>query len=335
MQEELAVWLEKRPELVEWLSKHKELAEWMNQNNEFVKWAEHYKDKRVVIKYGAVIEHGLTAGEIAEEIILLKLCGIHPNIVHGGSTYINAALKEAFPEPPYKPRYTSLGDRITDGTKKSEVDGNYKGKTEVEIVHMVLSAISNEIVDLLKEYSPEGIEVKALGTSPEEPLFRCTQKSEEAQYVGKIEYLEEKLLPALYDENIIPVIPPLGYGVGKDSLMERLNINGDVAASYLASFYYDDELYIPQASDLLFITDVPGVHNINGELISSLTTDGAKERMENGIINKGMYAKVGASIDASEEGVKKAHIISGRSHYSLSTELFTNRGTGTVIVKER
>jgi len=243
----------------------------------------------------------------ALDVILLRYVGIKPVIVHGGGPQIGAMMKRLGKEPSFVG-----GMRVTD-------------EETVEIVEMVLvGKINKEIVGLINHHGG-----KAVGLSGKDGnLIRARRRlhrlpgGEEVdiRLVGEVETVNPQAIRLLEDSGFIPVIAPVG--VGPDG--ETYNINADLVAGEVAAAL--------GAEKLIHLTDVHGIQDENGRLISTLTKKEAERLMKGGVIDGGMLPKVESALGALTGGTSKAHIIDGRVPHAILLELFTREGIGTEIV---
>ncbi len=275
-----------------------------------------FKGKTFVIKYGgsAMVDESLRES-FARDIVLLKLVGINPVIVHGGGKHINEMLKRLEIEVEF-------------------VGGLRKTTEEVmHIVEMVLSGdINKDIVALINKHSGEN--VYAVGLSGRDGRLLKAKKidveyfveklgieppSGDIGLVGEVKEVNTRLLQVLIAQNYIPVIAPIG--VGEEG--EAYNINADIAAAAVAKAL--------KAEKLIYLTDTEGVKDKNGNLIKKLKDDQIEELIKDGTIKGGMIPKVRSAVEALKGGVKKVHIIDGRLPHSILLEIFTDEGVGTEI----
>lgn len=268
--------------------------------------------KTFVIKYGgaAQIDDELKT-TFAKDVVLLSFIGIRPIIVHGGGPKVSEIMKKMGKEPIFV-----QGQRVTD-------------KETMDIVEMVLGGLINkEIVALINRHGG-----KAVGLSGKDgglikakkKLIKKEDKTGEEEIidiglVGEIEAITPEILLSLEKNGFIPVISPIGFGMEG----ETYNINADFVASAIASAL--------NAEKLLLLTDVPGIKNKYGDVISSVNKKELKGLIANGIITGGMLPKVQSCTSALDSGVKKTHIIDGRIPHCLLLEIFTKEGIGTEII---
>ena len=259
-----------------------------------------FRGQVFVIKYGgaAQTDEGLK-NDFARDIVLLQLVGIKVVIVHGGGKKINSLLDKL-----------NIESHFEDGLRVTNKD-------TMEVVEMALSGLINkEITSLLVGHG-----ARAVGISgKDDGLLRASAFNlEKYGFVGKIDAVNEAVINALLKEDIIPVIAPIALGANATSY----NINADLAASAIAAKL--------RASKAIFLSDIKGVLDKNGELISKLDEAKIAELKNNGTISGGMIPKLEASLECIKAGAKAVHIIDGRLAHSLLLEIFTDEGIGSVI----
>ena len=259
-----------------------------------------FRGQVFVIKYGgaAQTDEGLKS-DFARDIVLLQLVGIKVVIVHGGGKKINSLLDKL-----------NIESHFEDGLRVTNKD-------TMEVVEMALSGLINkEITSLLVGHG-----ARAVGISgKDDGLLRASAFNlEKYGFVGKIDEVNEAVINALLKEDIIPVIAPIALGSNATSY----NINADLAASAIAAKL--------RASKAIFLSDIKGVLDKNGELISKLDEAKIAELKNNGTISGGMIPKLEASLECIKAGAKAVHIIDGRVAHSLLLEIFTDEGIGSVI----
>ena len=259
-----------------------------------------FRGQVFVIKYGgaAQTDEGLK-NDFARDIVLLQLVGIKVVIVHGGGKKINSLLDKL-----------NIESHFEDGLRVTNKD-------TMEVVEMALSGLINkEITSLLVGHG-----ARAVGISgKDDGLLRASAFNlEKYGFVGKIDEVNEAVINALLKEDIIPVIAPIALGANATSY----NINADLAASAIAAKL--------RASKAIFLSDIKGVLDKNGELISKLDEAKIAELKNNGTISGGMIPKLEASLECIKAGAKAVHIIDGRLAHSLLLEIFTDEGIGSVI----
>ena len=259
-----------------------------------------FRGQVFVIKYGgaAQTDEGLKS-DFARDIVLLQLVGIKVVIVHGGGKKINSLLDKL-----------NIESHFEDGLRVTNKD-------TMEVVEMALSGLINkEITSLLVAHG-----ARAVGISgKDDGLLRASAFNlEKYGFVGKIDEVNEAVINALLKEDIIPVIAPIALGANATSY----NINADLAASAIAAKL--------RASKAIFLSDIKGVLDKNGELISKLDEAKIAELKNNGTISGGMIPKIEASLECIKAGAKAVHIIDGRLAHSLLLQIFTDEGIGSVI----
>ena len=259
-----------------------------------------FRGQVFVIKYGgaAQTDEGLK-NDFARDIVLLQLVGIKVVIVHGGGKKINSLLDKL-----------NIESHFEDGLRVTNKD-------TMEVVEMALSGLINkEITSLLVAHG-----ARAVGISgKDDGLLRASAFNfEKYGFVGKIDEVNEAVINALLKEDIIPVIAPIALGANATSY----NINADLAASAIAAKL--------RASKAIFLSDIKGVLDKNGELISKLDEAKIAELKSGGTISGGMIPKLEASLECIKAGAKAVHIIDGRVSHSLLLEIFTDEGIGSVI----
>lgn len=268
--------------------------------------------KTVVIKYGgnAMINDELK-NSVMEDITLLKYIGMNPVVVHGGGPDINKALEKF----DIKSKFIN-GLRVTDSAT-------------MEVAQMVLVGKTNkEIVSLLNQKGGKAIGLSGIdGNLIECERYKTTIDGKETDlgYVGKITRINSKVLELMSRDEYIPVVAPIG--VGSDG--QSYNINADTVAGEIAAAL--------GAEKLMLLTDVEGVKisKESTEILAALTIDDVHDLIAKKIINGGMIPKVMGCIDALNKGVGRTHIIDGRIPHCILLEIFTYKGIGTMIMKDK
>jgi acetylglutamate kinase len=275
-----------------------------------------FRGKTFVIKYGgsAMIDEGLRES-FARDVVLLKLVGINPVVVHGGGKHINEMLRKL-----------DISVEFVGGLRKTTEE-------VMHIVEMVLSGdINKDIVALINKHSGEN--VYAVGLSGRDGRLLKAKKIDHRYFieklgieppsgdiglVGDVKEVNTRLLQVLIAQNYIPVIAPIGVGEAG----EAYNINADIAAAAVAKAL--------KAEKLIYLTDTEGVKDKNGNLIKKLKDDQIEELIKDETIRGGMIPKVRSAVEALKGGVKKVHIVDGRLPHSILLEIFTDEGVGTEI----
>ena len=277
-----------------------------------------YDRETVVIKYGghAMGEEGV-AKLFAADLVLLKLLGVHPVVVHGGGPQISRMLEKA-------------------GVKSTFVDGlRVTDSATMELAEMVLSgAINKEIVHYINRAGAEA-DVRGVGLSGKDARLITVEKTQKTRrdpdsniehivdlgFVGEPKTVDPKIVEALIyaDQDYVPVIAPIG--VSEEG--ETYNINADTVAGAVAGAL--------GAKRMLLLTDVAGVLGAGGELIRQMTVAEARQAIEDRVATGGMIPKLLTAIAAVEAGVEAVVILDGRRPHAMLTELFTEHGAGTLV----
>jgi len=267
-----------------------------------------FQGKTLVIKYGgAAMEQADLKEQFAQDVLLLRLVGIRPVIVHGGGPQIGALMKRLGKEP----RFVG-GMRVTD-------------EETVQIVEMVLvGKINKEIVGLINLHGGRAVGLSGKDAS----LLRARKRlhrmpdgtSADIGLVGEVEAVNPEPIRLLEENGFIPVIAPVGVGEAG----ETYNINADLVACDVAAALF--------AEKLIHLTDVTGINGEDGRLVSTLTKRDAERLIKAGVIDGGMLPKVESSLRALTGGAQKAHIIDGRVPHAILLEVLTKEGIGTEIV---
>ena len=277
--------------------------------SEALPYIRRFQDKTIVIKYGgnAMTEEHLKQG-FAKDVVLLKLVGMNPVVVHGGGPQINDLLKRVGKQGEF-----IQGMRVTD-------------RETMDIVEMVLGgAVNKEIVNLINQHGG-----KAVGLTGKDGGFIRARKmmvkhaDKAGEYidigqVGEVTHIDPALVALLDTQDFIPVIAPIG--VGEDG--EAYNINADLVAGKLAETL--------KAEKLILLTNTTGVLDKEGQLLTGLTAARVDELIADGTISGGMIPKIAMALEAVKNGVKSSHIIDGRVEHALLLEILTDEGVGTLI----
>ena len=271
-----------------------------------------FSGKTVVIKYGgnAMVDETLKSG-FARDIVLMKLVGINPVVVHGGGPQIGRLLERIGKE-----------SRFVDGMRVTDSE-------TMDVVEMVLGGLVNkEIVNLITRHGGRAVGL----TGKDGDLIRArklTIKRDSPEldvpeiidigHVGEVQSIDASIVDMLVNGDFIPVIAPIG--VGQDG--HSYNINADLVAGHMAE--------VLQAEKLILLTNTEGLLNKSGELLTGLDTHSVGRLIEDGTIHGGMLPKIGCALSAVNSGVRAAHIIDGRVEHAVLVELFTDEGVGTLI----
>lgn len=275
---------------------------------EALPYIQRFHGKTIVIKYGgnAMTDEKLKEG-FARDVVLLKLVGMNPVIVHGGGPQIDELLKRVGKKGEFV-----QGMRVTDAET-------------MDLVEMVLGGqVNKEIVQLINSHG--GAAVGLTGKDggfirAKKMMVRGPGENEmlDIGQVGEVEAIDPKIVQTLFGGGFIPVIAPIGFG----SRGESYNINADLVAGKVAE--------ILKAEKLVVLTNTSGVLDKNGNLLTGLTAKTVDELFADGTIHGGMLPKIGSALDAVKNGVNTCHIIDGRVAHALLLEILTSEGVGTLI----
>ncbi|MBW2135506.1 MAG: acetylglutamate kinase [Deltaproteobacteria bacterium] len=292
------------------------MQEWINKAQiliEALPYMRRFLGHTLVIKYGghAMKDEGLKQG-FAQDITLLKYLGLNPVVVHGGGPQISQTLQRMGIQSQFVE-----GLRVTDGETMDVVEMVLGGKVNKEIVNLI-NAAGGRAVGLTGK---DGQLIQAQKMH----LHRPRGQEEPPEIidigmVGQVTSIDTAVIETLQSHNFIPIIAPVGVGEAG----ETYNINADLVASQIAAAL--------KATKLILLTDVPGVLDEHGRLISTLTRELALEGISQGVIQGGMIPKVNCCLEAIAAGVAKSHIIDGRLLHAVLLEIFTDQGIGTEIV---
>jgi len=272
---------------------------------EALPYIQRFNRKIIVVKYGgsAMVDEELKRSVI-EDVVLLKLVGFKPIIVHGGGKEISRWVNKVGMEP----RFIN-GLRVTD-------------EDTMEVAEMVLNKVNKELVTLV-----QSLGVKAVGISGKDGQLLSVEKKlsdgQDIGFVGDVNEVNPKILYDLLEKDFLPVVCP----VGMDDEFNTYNINADDAACAIAKSM--------KAEKLAFLTDIEGVYRDYADkdsLISELPVDEAEKLIVDGNVGGGMIPKLDNCIQAIEHGVSRVHILDGRIPHCLLLEIFTNKGIGTAIL---
>ncbi len=268
-----------------------------------------YHGKTIVIKYGgnAMIEERLKES-FARDVILLKLVGMNPVVVHGGGPQIDEALKKIG-----KTGTFIQGMRVTDEETMEVVEWVLGGEVQQDIV-MLINHFGGQAVGLTGK---DGGLIRAKKMLV--PDEKQAGKMIDLGFVGEIEAINPAVVRALQDDAFIPVISPIGFSEEG----QAYNINADLVAGKMAEILH--------AEKLVMMTNIPGVMDKNGTLLTDLTAREIDGLFADGTISGGMLPKISSALDAAKSGVNSVHIIDGRIEHSLLLEILTEQAFGTMI----
>jgi acetylglutamate kinase len=271
-----------------------------------------FQGQTLVIKYGgAAMKEAELKASFAQDVTLLQFLGINPVVVHGGGPQVSQMLTQL--EVPT--RFVE-GMRVTDEVTMDVVEMVLAGKINKEIVNLI-NAAGGAAVGLSGK---DGMLLKAQKLEFYRPREDEPPEIIDIGLVGEVTQVNTALIRTLQAQHFIPVIAPVGVG----DHGETFNINADLVAGAVAAAL--------GATKLILLTDVPGVLDREGKLVSSLSRRQAMTMMEEGAIAGGMLPKVKCCLEALDEGVAKAHILDGRTPHVVVLEIFTDTGVGTEIV---
>jgi len=276
--------------------------------SEAMPYIQRFFDKTIVVKYGGnAMTDPQLQDSFARDVVLLKLVGMNPVVVHGGGPQINDLLKKVGKQGEFV-----QGMRVTD-------------EETMDVVEMVLGKVNKDIVNLINKHGG-----KAVGLTGQDGAFIRAEKlllesidepgrMLDIGLVGEISKIDPSIITFLDSGDFIPVIAPIG--VAPDG--ETLNINADLVAGKLAEVLH--------AEKLVLLTNTPGVLDKDGVLLTGLTPKQIDEMVADGTLSGGMLPKIGSALDAARGGVKSVHIIDGRVEHALLLEILTDEGVGTLI----
>ncbi|WP_313301511.1 acetylglutamate kinase [Diaphorobacter sp.] len=268
-----------------------------------------FHGKTMVIKYGgnAMTDPELQA-DFAEDVVLLKLVGMNPVVVHGGGPQIETALKRLGKKGEF-----IQGMRVTDSETMEVVEWVLAGEVQQDIVGLINQAGGKAV----------GLTGRDGGLMRAKKLKLLDNKDPNIEHdvgqVGDIVSIDPSVVKALQDDAFIPVVSPIGFGEENESY----NINADVVASKLAT--------VLKAEKLVLLTNIPGVLDKQGQLLTELTSREIDGLIEDGTISGGMLPKLAGAIDAAKSGVNAVHIVDGRVPHSMLLEILTDQAYGTMI----
>jgi len=277
--------------------------------SEALPYIRRFHGKTIVIKYGgnAMTDPALQEA-FAHDVVLLKLVGMNPVVVHGGGPQIDEALERIGKKSEF-----IQGMRVTD-------------EETMEVVEWVLAGeVQGDLVMLINRYGGQAVGL----TGKDGGMIRARKmrlqdrkdptKTYDVGQVGEIDSINPAVVKALQDDAFIPVISPIGFG--EDGL--SYNNNADVVAGKIAE--------ILKAEKLVMLTNTPGVLDKEGSLLTGLTARQIDELFEDGTISGGMLPKISSALEAAKSGVNAVHIIDGRVDHCLLLEILTDQGVGTMI----
>lgn len=288
-----------------------------NVLTEALPYIQRFTKRTIVVKFGgnAMVDEALQ-NSFARDIVLMKLVGMNPVVVHGGGPQIGALLDKL-----------NIQSQFVDGMRVTD-------SATMDVVEMVLGgAVNKQIVNLINNNGG-----KAIGLTGKDgqliqakKLLQKNTTSEQMNaseiidigHVGEVNKINVNVIDMLINSDFIPVIAPIGVGEDGDSY----NINADLVAGKIAE--------VLQAEKLMLLTNVSGLQDKQGQVLTGLTTQQVDELIDDGTIYGGMLPKIGCALDAVKSGVASAHIIDGRVAHAVLLEVFTDEGVGTLITNRK
>jgi acetylglutamate kinase len=268
--------------------------------SEALPYLQRYSGAVVVVKFGGnAMGDDAAMAEFARDVVLMRQVGVNPVVVHGGGPMINQMLEKLGIKSTFV-----RGKRVTD-------------KATVEVVEMILSGLVNKrIVQAINDQGGRAVGI----SGKDDDLMVCEADDPELGFVGRPVEMNVQVLRDLYAAGIIPVVAPVATGMADN---ETFNVNGDTAAGAIAGAL--------QADRLLLLTDVSGVKNAEGEVVTALTPEEVRQMIADNVIGGGMIPKVETALAALEQGVRAVTILDGRVPNACLLELFTDHGAGSQI----
>jgi acetylglutamate kinase len=286
-----------------------------NVLTEALPYIQRFTGKTIVVKFGgnAMIDEDLQ-NSFARDIILMKAVGINPVVVHGGGPQIGKLLEKL-----------SIKSEFVDGMRVTD-------SATMDVVEMVLGAtVNKQIVNLINNNGGQAIGItgkdghfiraKKLSVTRHLPEMSAPEIID-IGHVGEVESINTSVIDMLTNSDFIPVIAPIGVG----SKGESYNINADLVAGKIAE--------VLQAEKLMLLTNIEGLQDKQGNVLTGLCTQQVDDLIEDGTIYGGMLPKIGCALDAVKSGVNSAHIIDGRVSHAVLLEIFTDEGVGTLITND-
>jgi acetylglutamate kinase len=282
---------------------------------EALPYIQHFTEKTIVVKFGgnAMIDEALQ-NSFARDVVLMKLVGMNPIVVHGGGPQIGDLLKKL-----------NIESRFVDGMRVTD-------SATMDVVEMVLGgSVNKQIVNLINNNGGHAIGVtgkdgrliraKKMEVSHQTPEMKAPEIID-IGHVGEVASIDRSVIDLLVQGDFIPVIAPIG--VGKDGA--SYNINADLVAGKIAE--------VMQAEKLMLLTNVGGLQDKQGEVLTGLSTERVDALIKDGTIYGGMLPKIQCALDAVKSGVSSAHIVDGRVPHAVLLEIFTDAGVGTLITNK-
>jgi acetylglutamate kinase len=288
-----------------------------NVLTEALPYIQRFTRKTIVVKFGgnAMIDEALQ-NSFARDIVLMKLVGMNPIIVHGGGPQIGILLDKL-----------NIQSRFVDGMRVTD-------SATMDVVEMVLGgAVNKQIVNLINSNGGKAIgltgkdgqliQAKKLALKNTSSEQMNASEIIDIGHVGEVNKINVNVIDMLINSDFIPVIAPIG--VGEDGA--SYNINADLVAGKIAE--------VLQAEKLMLLTNVSGLQDKQGKVLTGLSTQEVDDLIEDGTIYGGMLPKIACALDAVKSGVSSAHIIDGRVAHAVLLEVFTDEGVGTLITNQK
>lgn len=282
---------------------------------EALPYIQRFTGKTIVVKFGgnAMTDEALQ-NSFARDIVLMKLVGMNPIVVHGGGPQIGALLSKL-----------NIESKFVDGMRVTDSE-------TMDVVEMVLGgSVNKQIVNLINRNGGQAIGItgkdgnliraKKLNVNRDSPEAKASEIID-IGHVGEVQSIDKSVIDVLVKSNIIPVIAPIGVG----SEGESYNINADLVAGKVAE--------VLMAEKLMLLTNVAGLQDKAGKVLTGLTTKRVDALIADGTIYGGMLPKIKCALDAVKSGVKSSHIIDGRVPHAVLLEVFTDSGVGTLITDD-
>jgi len=279
---------------------------------EALPYIKRFSSKTIVIKYGgnAMVDDRLK-NDFARDVVLMKLVGMNPVVVHGGGPKISEQLKRIGKESKFID-----GMRVTDSETMDVVEMVLGGLVNKEIVNLINRHGGNAVG--LSGKDGEFIRARKLVFTRDKPELDVPEIID-IGHVGEVASIDRAIIDLLIGSDFIPVVAPIG--VGEDG--QSYNINADLVAGKLAQ--------ILQAEKLIMLTNTTGVLDSSGNIVTGLASAEVNRLIEEGVVQGGMLPKIRSALDAVNSGVNAAHIIDGRIDHAVLLEIFTDQGIGTLI----
>ncbi|MFT7299824.1 MAG: acetylglutamate kinase [Porticoccus sp.] len=283
-----------------------------NVLSEALPYIQRFIGKTIVVKFGgnAMVDEKLKAS-FARDVVMMKLVGMNPVVVHGGGPQIGSLLSELNIESHF-----INGMRVTDSKTMDIVEMVLGGAVNKEIVNLIHHAGGNAVGITGKD--GQLIKAKKLKITHHTPEMEAPEIID-IGHVGEVDSINTGVIDMLTASHFIPVIAPIGV----DNYGNSYNINADLVAGKIAE--------VLKAEKLMLLTNVAGLQDKNGKVLTGLTTKQVDELIENGTIHGGMLPKIRCALDAVKGGAQSAHIIDGRVNHATLLEIFTDQGVGTLI----